>query len=300
VIIVTPYLVRPVNGQLATPVDGYRTPHDGTAILEGQTFNGVSGPRPARCGTRRPGLSAGAPVLRRLRRRRARPRLQAVIASKDKDRDHDEQAFLPAPRLAALAGCQVHRGEDRPARGLAAGQRAGGQPRRLCVRRGAPGGSLAATEAARLDGWFRGLELGYGDVVSVDGADAASARADVARVAGRYGLLVSRRRSGHRRRDPAGRVRVVVSRTRASVPGCPNWSRPSNPNYSNELMSNFGCAVNGNLAAMVANPGDLVSGREARAPMPRVGNKAIESLPHRSADRSKAGLSRTSPPRGGN
>ena len=45
VIIVTPYLVRPVNGRLPTPLDGYRVPHDGTAILEGQTFKGVSGPQ---------------------------------------------------------------------------------------------------------------------------------------------------------------------------------------------------------------------------------------------------------------
>ena len=30
-------------------------------------------------------------------------------------------------------------------------------------------------------------------------------------------------------------------------------------------MSNFGCAVNGNLAAMVANPEDLVHGREGSA-----------------------------------
>jgi pilus assembly protein CpaD len=27
-------------------------------------------------------------------------------------------------------------------------------------------------------------------------------------------------------------------------------------------MSNFGCAVNGNLAAMIANPEDLIHGRE--------------------------------------
>jgi pilus assembly protein CpaC len=47
VIIVTPYLVRPVNGRLPTPLDGYRVPHDGTAILEGQTFKGVSGPQAA-------------------------------------------------------------------------------------------------------------------------------------------------------------------------------------------------------------------------------------------------------------
>jgi pilus assembly protein CpaD len=44
-------------------------------------------------------------------------------------------------------------------------------------------------------------------------------------------------------------------------------------------MSNFGCAVNGNLAAMVANPGDLVSGREAGAGSdPTTGARAIESL----------------------
>ena len=57
-----------------------------------------------------------------------------------------------------------------------------------------------------------------------------------------------------------GPVRVVVSRTRATVPNCPNWSVPSQPNYNNRSMSNFGCAVNSNLAAMVANPEDLVHG----------------------------------------
>ena len=46
VIIVTPYLVRPINGRLPLPVDGYRAPHEGTGILEGQTYQGVSGPRP--------------------------------------------------------------------------------------------------------------------------------------------------------------------------------------------------------------------------------------------------------------
>jgi pilus assembly protein CpaC len=59
VIIVTPYLVRPVNGQLATPVDGYRTPRDGTAVFEGQTFSGVSGPRPVAVQAR-PGVAVGA------------------------------------------------------------------------------------------------------------------------------------------------------------------------------------------------------------------------------------------------
>ena len=44
VIIVTPYLVRPVSGQLADPSQGYRAPSDGDMVLEGQVFKGVSGP----------------------------------------------------------------------------------------------------------------------------------------------------------------------------------------------------------------------------------------------------------------
>ena len=55
----------------------------------------------------------------------------------------------------------------------------------------APGGSLPPSEAARLDGWFAGMGLRYGDVIYVDGAYADSARAQVADIAGRYGLLVS-------------------------------------------------------------------------------------------------------------
>jgi pilus assembly protein CpaC len=44
VIIVTPYLVRPVSGQLALPTNGYRAPTAGDMVLEGQTYTGVSGP----------------------------------------------------------------------------------------------------------------------------------------------------------------------------------------------------------------------------------------------------------------
>jgi pilus assembly protein CpaC len=43
VIVVTPYLVRPVSGQMATPIDGYRVPNDGQRDLMGQTFIGKSG-----------------------------------------------------------------------------------------------------------------------------------------------------------------------------------------------------------------------------------------------------------------
>ena len=129
----------------------------------------------------------------------------------------------------------------------------------------APDGSLASGERARLDGWFQGLALAYGDTVYVQGMDSADARNDVARVAGRYGLLVVSGGPVLASAVPAGMVRIVVSRTRASVPNCPDWSAVSQPNYNNRSPSNYGCAANINLAAMVANPQDLVNGRAGPA-----------------------------------
>ncbi|MCJ8190188.1 type II and III secretion system protein family protein [Sphingomicrobium aestuariivivum] len=45
VIIVTPYLVRPVSGRIPLPTDGYRHPNDAERIIEGQHYTGVSGPQ---------------------------------------------------------------------------------------------------------------------------------------------------------------------------------------------------------------------------------------------------------------
>ena len=126
----------------------------------------------------------------------------------------------------------------------------------------APSGALTPEESARLDGWFRGLELGYGDSIYVDGAYSDEARVQVAEVAGRYGMLVLPAAPVTAGMVPAGTVRVVVSRNRAEVPGCPNWTVPSQPNFENRTMSDFGCGVNSNLADMVANPEDLFHGRE--------------------------------------
>src|SRR5207237_9418478 len=59
VIIVTPYLVRPVSGQLATPTSGYRATTDVQQVLEGQSFKGVSG-SPARILAPAPAIVGGA------------------------------------------------------------------------------------------------------------------------------------------------------------------------------------------------------------------------------------------------
>ena len=127
----------------------------------------------------------------------------------------------------------------------------------------APDGALAPGQAERLNGWFQGLGLGYGDTIYVDGAYADAARGQVAAVAGQYGMMVSAGAPVTTGAVLPGTVRVVVSRRRALVPNCPNWSQVSQPNYYNKNMSNFGCAVNSNIAAMIADPEDLIHGREA-------------------------------------
>ena len=126
----------------------------------------------------------------------------------------------------------------------------------------APGGSLAPGEAERLNGWFQGLGLGYGDAIYVDGGDAYGARQQVAAVAANYGMMVQAGAPVTAGVVQPGSVRVVVSRRRAVVPNCPNWSRPSETDFNNRSMSNYGCSMNANLAAMVANPEDLIHGQE--------------------------------------
>ena len=125
----------------------------------------------------------------------------------------------------------------------------------------APGGVLAAGEPQRLDGWFQGLGLSYGDSIYVDARYSESAKDQVAAVASRYGMMVSEGAPVTAGVLQGDTVRVVVSRRRAEVPGCPDWSIPSNPNFDNRNMSNFGCGVNSNLAMQVANPVDLIRGQ---------------------------------------
>ena len=48
--------------------------------------------------------------------------------------------------------------------------------------------------------------------------------------------------------------------TKATVPNCPDWSAKSDFNPNNATSSNFGCATNSNIAAMVADPEHLLKG----------------------------------------
>lgn len=136
-----------------------------------------------------------------------------------------------------------------------------------------------SAEARKLAAWLDSLELGYGDRVSVDdsSAYAGGSRDVIAAVVAQYGLLLSDGAPVTTGAIAPGTVRVVVSRSVASVPGCPNWRLPSQPDFANSTMSNFGCATNQNLAAMIANPQDLVRGATSSGVDARTTAKAIKS-----------------------
>lgn len=139
-------------------------------------------------------------------------------------------------------------------------------------------GGLPLPEQRRLADWFEALELRYGDRIAIDDPLASGAtRSAVEAVASRFGILVSDGAPVTPGYVNPGTARVVVSRSLASVPGCPVWQ---NSEYSlkNNTSSNYGCAVNGNLAAMVANPEDLVRGATARGETVMMSsNKAIDA-----------------------
>jgi len=122
---------------------------------------------------------------------------------------------------------------------------------------------LAPGEVDRVAGWLAALNLRYGDRVTLDDPNpyGGAARAQVAAIVNRYGLLVADRAPVTAGPLAPGTVRVIVSRASAAVPGCPDFTRSGSSEFMGSTTSNFGCATNANLAAMVADPLDLVRGR---------------------------------------
>ncbi len=161
------------------------------------------------------------------------------------------------------------------------------------------GNGLDPVDAQRVQQWFDALRLAYGDRVSIDtSAGATSSNNDIAALVGEYGLFISQGSPVTEGAITPGNVRIVVSRSTASVPGCPDYSRPSHPNFVGAASSNYGCGINSTLAAMVANPEDLVRGQAGSLPSPDTAAKAIKVW--RNSNPSSMGGLKTETTKGGN
>lgn len=169
----------------------------------------------------------------------------------------------------------------------------------LDVATGASG--LPVPEQSRLSNWFDSLGLKYGDRVAIDGTLANdAARDDIAAIVGRRGLLLADGAPVTPGFVEPGSVRVVVTRTTAAVPGCPDWQDRFASNLENATSDGFGCAINSNFAAMVADPEHLLHGAEGTGETVVMSStKAIESYRKQEAT-GAGGLEAASTQSGGN
>ncbi|MEW9854149.1 CpaD family pilus assembly protein [Novosphingobium sp. M1R2S20] len=125
-------------------------------------------------------------------------------------------------------------------------------------------GGLSYPEQQRLSGWFEGLGLRYGDRISIlDATQSTATRSAIGKIASQYGMAVGDNVPATAGYVEPGVTRVVLTRTKAVVHGCPDWSAHSDANPQNGLSTNYGCAVNSNMAAMVANPEHLLRGDDS-------------------------------------
>ena len=143
-----------------------------------------------------------------------------------------------------------------------------------------PGGGFSTAEIDRLNQWLDSVDVRYGDRISVDGPTGAGTearRATIASILSTRGLMLSRFAPPTVPAIAAGMERVVIVRSVASVPECPDHRRKSNPEYVGSKTSNYGCAYSQNLAAMIADPNDLVSGKPHAGVTAERAVKAVEA-----------------------
>lgn len=140
------------------------------------------------------------------------------------------------------------------------------------------GGELPPSEQGKLNGWLDAMGTAYGDRIAIEdpslygkGTAAGQIRAMVAQ----RGLIVSDAVPVTTGAVPAGNLRVTITRSSARVDGCPNWSSTSGSSEKNATSSNYGCATNANLAAMVADPSDLIKGATTDRTDPSAATKPI-------------------------
>lgn len=143
----------------------------------------------------------------------------------------------------------------------------------------APGGGVPLAEQRRLSGWLQAMDLRYGDRVALDDPmQSGATRAAVESLISRSGLLLADGAPVTVGYVNPGNARVVITRSTASVPNCPNWSVKGTSNFHNATSPGYGCAVNSNLAGMIANPEHLLKGEKGISEtVATSSNKAVDS-----------------------
>ncbi|MEH3104117.1 MAG: CpaD family pilus assembly lipoprotein [Sphingomonas phyllosphaerae] len=131
---------------------------------------------------------------------------------------------------------------------------------------------LGGGEAQRLRGWLDVLAPAPGAMIAIDDPAASpTARSEIAALAAARGLRIASDAPAHGATPTPGTLRVVVTRSTASVPSCAVPAATATlVNFDAHTSSAFGCAINGTLAAMIADPDDLIRGKNDDGSMPAI------------------------------
>ncbi|HTZ78250.1 MAG TPA: CpaD family pilus assembly lipoprotein [Stellaceae bacterium] len=130
-----------------------------------------------------------------------------------------------------------------------------------------PSGSaqLAQGERDSLLGFLHSAEVSPDDTIYLEAADedklsnnrVSALVRDLSRKGYSLAMLPAKRDA-----IPPDSLLVVVERYVVTPPDCPNWTKSPNGDHENAVSSDFGCANLTNLGLMVADPRDLVMGRD--------------------------------------
>jgi len=160
---------------------------------------------------------------------------------------------------------------------------------------------LSPAEQKRLADFLDREEVGYGDEISVAVAQADTK--DKSLVSRRQASVAAYLKSLHLKSAadengtaPLDQAVITISRYVVVPPNCPDWTKPSEDDPSNTPASNWGCATNTNLGLMVADPRDLVIGKQSKA---SDGERAASAIDRYRKGREKLPPEATEPPTSG-
>ncbi|WP_020398024.1 CpaD family pilus assembly lipoprotein [Kordiimonas gwangyangensis] len=118
----------------------------------------------------------------------------------------------------------------------------------------------SAAVAANLHAFLASVDAGYGDIVMIDSGASPARTAAIAKMIKARGLVYGG--EAPLGETPAiGDIALYVERYVVTTPNCGVWPNEPTNNTRNNASSYYGCANTANLGLMVADPRDLVAGR---------------------------------------
>jgi pilus assembly protein CpaD len=163
--------------------------------------------------------------------------------------------------LASLAACSTANNGSRDNAGLDSMHKATVTLQETSHPVSFSNSKLSANEEASLSAFISSSGLRYADRLTLRTSEpnmSVGYRNAINAVLGRFGLAIGNVETTLGLQS--GSAILAVSRPTVTLPACGTHSGPNVANVNNENMSNYGCATRSNLAAMVANPADLISG----------------------------------------